>query len=255
MYNNRVDMGNSDANKVSLQETIQRYTRNWKLFLVSVVIFISIAYFYIRYSTPQYGASATIMLVQDQASAPEMAIFKDLEGFNDNSSEIEDEIQIMKSRTLMTKVVKELGLNLRYFTEGNIKEVELYKDSPIKDNFLESDSIINQSYLDFSIEIISDTDFGYRRSPADDLKTFSFVQNIPTSLGNMVIIPVVNKIGNFKDKKFNVSLTPVNQVADYYTNMISIIPNQKGSNILSISLSDPAKRRATDVINTLIKSY
>lgn len=255
MHNNRVDINYSDANKVNLQETIQRYTRNWKLFIVSFIIFLGSAYLYIRYSTPQYGASATIMLIQDKSSAPEMAIFKDLEGFNDNSSEIEDEIQIMKSRTLMTTVVKELGLNLRYFTEGSIKEVELYKDSPIKVNFLESDSIVNQSYLKFSIEIISDTDFGYRRKPTDELKTFSFGQNIPTSLGSMVIIPTVSKIGNLKDNVFNVSLTPVNQVADYYTNMISITPNQKGSNILSISLSDPVKKRATDVINSLIKSY
>ncbi|UOB17086.1 GumC family protein [Abyssalbus ytuae] len=253
--NNKIDLNSGNYNRTNFQEIIRRYVQHWKWFLLSVITLIVLTYLYIRYATPQYGASATVMMTEDPSSSPEMAIFEDLEGFNSNAEKIEDEIQIMKSRSLMTEVVKKLALNYQYYISGRVKETEIYKSSPIKINFLESDLVIDKSYFDFYIEIKSETNLVYSTNKDEEGKSFAFGQDIPTPFSTMVIVPNADNFDSYIGKKVRVSITPVNQVADYYTTNIIIQPTLKGSNVLEITLSDRVKEKAIDIINTLIYIY
>ena len=47
------------------------------------------------------------------------------------SSDIEDEITIFKSRDIIQKTLNNLNFKISYYTKNNLKMVELYKDSPI----------------------------------------------------------------------------------------------------------------------------
>src|SRR5690606_39687242 len=42
------------------------------------------------------------------------------------------EIQILKSKSLTERVVKELHLNVSYVSEGKVRDTELYENVPIK---------------------------------------------------------------------------------------------------------------------------
>lgn len=245
---------NLNADKISIQEVIKKYLSNWKWFFLSAIVFLTLAYLFIRYSTPRYSVAATIKMIEDTSSSPEMAIFKDLEGFSDNSIEVEDEVQIMKSRTLMLDVVKELKLNFQYFTEGRVKEVEMYDESPIRVKFLKSDSIINQAYFSFYIDIKSETKFNYSLNEEATTEEFTFGENIPTPIGNMVIVPTINN-KNAQGTRIRTFISPASQIADYYAREISISPTVHGSNVLGLYLTDPSRGKAIDIINAVIRVY
>ena len=100
--------------------------------------------FYLRRTTPEYNVSATILIkdakkgVGDAMS--EIAAFQDLSMFSNSLNSLDNEIEILKSRSLLAKVIKELNLNV-HKAEGRIRTVEYYENAPIDLKFLDGDSI------------------------------------------------------------------------------------------------------------------
>ena len=58
----------------------------------------------------------------------------------DAKTTLDTEMSVLKSRTLMQRVVRELGINVSYFAVGRIRASEIYKEEvPFKINFLVRD--------------------------------------------------------------------------------------------------------------------
>lgn len=241
----------------SLRDTIATYTRQWVWFAISCLICIALAFVYLRYTTPLYGAYAKIMLVDDKnSSTPASALLKDLELLSEaESKKVEDEIQVMKSRKLMENVVERLKLNIQFFTEGRVHDLEIFPSPPIKVNFIESDSIIKASKFAFNIKILSETSFEYSIDEKERSKKYYFGENIPTLLGDIVIIPAIKNIENNAGQTIKVMIHPVKKVAELYKERVSILPVEPLSKVIVISLEDANKLKAQQIINTLIDEY
>ena len=65
---------------INLREEFDKYFFHWHWFLLSLVVFVSIAFFYLRYSTPIYKATTTILVKDDRKGgvANELAAFSEL---------------------------------------------------------------------------------------------------------------------------------------------------------------------------------
>ncbi|XLS30794.1 GumC family protein [Flavobacteriaceae bacterium M23B6Z8] len=241
----------------SLRDTIATYTRHWIWFALSCLICIALAFVYLRYTTPLYGAYAKIMLVDDKnSSTPASALLKDLELLSEaESKKVEDEIQVMKSRKLMENVVERLKLNIQFFTEGRVHDLEVFPNPPIKVNFIEADSIIKSSKFAFNIKILSETSFEYSIDEKERSKKYYFGENIPTLLGDIVIIPAIKNIENNTGQTIKVLIHPVKKVAELYKERIAIAPVEPLSKVIVISLEDANKTKAQRIIDTLIDEY
>src|SRR5690554_6062152 len=120
--------------QLTLRDQIEQYARYWPWFVLFVLFALVISFIYLRYATPIYQTVATILIKDEKNSAlSELAAFQDL-GLTGSLSPsgFENEIQILKSKSLTERVVRELNLNIRYFKEGNIINSELYGDIPIR---------------------------------------------------------------------------------------------------------------------------
>lgn len=134
----------------------------------SVVVSVSIVFLFIKISNPSYEKSAIVMMVNDEGnSSNELALLYDLTG-KTQTSKIDNEIFILRSSSLMEDVVRELGLNTRYFEFKvpifnsqftmlrpflNIKKVEFYKNSPFLME-IKQDSLtpLQHIYMEFNVE-------------------------------------------------------------------------------------------------------
>ncbi|TPN89102.1 GumC family protein [Aquimarina algicola] len=239
----------------NLRELLVRYLKKWYWFALSIIVFMSLAYLKVRYTIPQYNVSSTIMISQDDnISESELSAFKDLGLLDDTQSKIENEIQILKSRTLLTNVVNKLKLNVRYFSEGRILEVENYPKSLIEINFLADDSIVHTKSNTFHVKIDSETSFSFLNSKKEVLETHSFGKTVSSNLGDIVITPNVEDIDANIGKIIKITVTPVKFVAENYRNRLGISAS-KSSSIVRISLNDPVKEKAKDIINSLVEEY
>ncbi len=238
-----------------LSEIISTYTKHWKWFVVSVILALLLAYTYIRYSTPQYAAEAQIQIVEDANSSSQLNLFQDMNIMSRGTNKVEDEIEILGSRSNFVEVVKELGLNVRVNAMGNIKDSELYGDAPFKINFMAPDSVVYNSKLDFYIDLSTDTTFGYSIEENGPMQVGSYGKKIDSPIGGLIIIPNIGKMKGNYGRKFKVSITPVDEVAQNYQKFTSIAPSAQFSNILILTLNDPIQAKARDILNTLIDTY
>lgn len=244
-------MNNSE---LDLKGILQTYTKHWKWFVLSVLVFIGLAILYLRYAIPEYSATAKIQILEESNGGSELSVLEDLNLFSSGKTKMEDEIELINARENYIRIVKNLGLNIRFFLQGNIKDAELYdhKEKPFSVNFLANDSIISNSRSSFYVKIHSATSFGFRQKEDNPEKKIEFGEKFRTELGDIIITPNAN-LDKYKNRNVRVTVSPVNAVADYYRKKTNVRANDtKYSNIINLTLNDPIERRAVDIINALI---
>ncbi|WKX76453.1 GumC family protein [Zobellia laminariae] len=242
-------------NSFDLKEILNTYTAQIKWFALSVVVALLVAFMYIRYATPKFAVQTQIQILDDKTSGSELDVFQDLNMLGGRNSKVEDELQLIRSRSNFIRVVKELNLNTKIMVQGNIKETELYKNPPINLSFIAADSILNRANLDFFITISSSTTFGYTEEEDKPVKIFAFGKNIPTPIGDIVITPNVGVFESYKDKKIRVSVKPIEDVAQGYRTRIVVSNPYELSNIVNITLEDPIREKAVNILDALVRIY
>lgn len=96
----------------------------WPLFLVLVVVCILAAWAYLKYATPIYEASASIMIKDEEKGVDDSKIMESINPF-DSKKIVENEIEVLKSRDLMKSVVRDLNLYAPIYEESEIKTFRL----------------------------------------------------------------------------------------------------------------------------------
>ncbi|MFK8058546.1 MAG: GumC family protein [Polaribacter sp.] len=244
-----------NSNTFNIREEIEKYSIHWKWFLLGGILSISIAYLYLRYTTPIYSASTTILIKDNKKSgiSAELEAFKDLGIIGGGSSNNPDnEIEILKSRKIVGSVVDTLDLTISYFSDGTIKKFEIYKGSPIVFQYLKK-SIKKDTTLVFNL--LNSEEFTLSDSNNENSKVYSFNTKTQSKIGSFII----NKRFNVFPEKYSriyikFAASKVN-IVDSYKSRIKITPTNKNSSVLKVSLNDPVIRKAEDFLNELIKQY
>src|SRR5690606_4619858 len=81
--------------------------------------------------TPKFNTTAVVLIKDNEkggASMDAAAAFSDLGVFQSNQN-INNEIEVLRGKSLMFRVLKELNLETSFFTEGKIKRTEIYGES------------------------------------------------------------------------------------------------------------------------------
>ena len=101
--------------KVDIKNLLFRYYNNWYYFVISVFFFALIAFAYIRYTTPIYSVSSTILIRDDNNT--QLGAENILEGMElfSGKTNINNEIVVLKSFSLINQVIDELGLGVSYY--------------------------------------------------------------------------------------------------------------------------------------------
>jgi len=247
---------NTASGGFDIKKEISRYTKFWYWFAISVFTFCVAAFLYLRYAVPQYYVSATVMLTDENDSGgPDLAALGDLGVVSTSQNKIESEIVRFRSRTLMENVVKELGANIQYYSLGRISYQEVYNKSIINVNFLASDSIVSQARSSFIVEVKSPSTFNLKTEQEELIGTYSFGESIEMGFSDMIITPNVSQMTAYVGSINLVRLSPISEISRRYRGALSVVPNETNTSVVNISLVDPVKEKAADIINTLIKYY
>ena len=108
-------------NQVKIQEIFFRYLIHWPWFVVSVIICVACAWGYLRLTTPVYNITATV-LIKDEKKGGSASMSSELEkmgldGFVSSSNNVDNEIEVLRSKSLAREVVNNLGLFVTYIDE------------------------------------------------------------------------------------------------------------------------------------------
>ncbi len=254
---------NQDLNKNKQDELIKldlkrwffRLLSHWWLFAICLGVAMYGGYYYVKNAVPLYSTNATLLIKDAGKSGgiSEVGILL-AEGLAGGGKSMDNEIQILKSLTLMEKVVAKMDANIAFFKEGEEKEIELYTESPL---VLDTFAFIGARPfgLSFYLEVEDDKTFGFRYSKEEALKRYKYDEIFTTEAG---IYEVSLREGKrLVPGNYRIQIRPKELVAYSFKGRVFIqrIGSQTASSILSLQMTDPIPARARDVVNTLIEVY
>lgn len=253
----------SQEDNFSIQKEIKKYTIHWKWFLLSAFFFLLVGYLYLKKTSPLYNSISTILIKDNREGRglSELAAFSDLAGLSGGNNDIDDEVDIIKSKTIISKVVKDLNLNISQYTKKGLRTIDLYGSSPIEVKFYFSENFESQSkknFGPFSVEILSNSTFKFIDEGFDIEKEYPFGKiNHKFGVFEIKKSPLFNE--NLKSeapiKNIQLGIQRIENTALSYQKNISAQAKSKRSSLLDISFKSSNRAKAFDFINTLVDQY
>ncbi|MDM9632809.1 GumC family protein [Robiginitalea aurantiaca] len=248
-----MNSSNISDNSLGLTDLIRPYLKHWRWFILSSIVSIVFGLLFIRYATPEFQVESKIQILADQNSGSELTAFRDLEVLNTQpNAVVDDEIQILTSRTNFEQVVQNLGINVIIFSKGRLHDVELYKNPPINVSALAPDSVLYNLNGKFLVEVLSPTTFAFID---DELgvssRPISFGSSFTNKLGEFVLTPNSQDFDEMTGREFEVVIKPIDVIAQSYKDKVGVIITGEKSNVLTLTLNDPVPEKAADILNEL----
>lgn len=247
---------NEELKKTFLFEKIKtKFFTLWPWILVSVAVCVALAFLYLKMSHPEYKIHASI-LVQDENKNSSFGQVEILQEFGLlGKSNVDNEAEIFKSHTLMEQVVKDLRLNVGYYIHGRVKTSELYTKSPIDFQVIGdiNDSTFTQDNYILRLDSRNVTNF----TLTNEETTYKgrFGDTLSLKEGKVIVAPGAGFAKWAADDPVMVSVFPVDGVAQYYMNALTVsIPNKQVS-IIYLALNEATPSKGEDVLNALITAY
>lgn len=242
----------------NIKEQLDYYLSNWKWFLLGIVVFITGAYIYLRYTTPQYSATTTLMLRDEKKGGADsqMNAFADLAILSNVKSNLDNEIEVLKSRTLIMTAVRSLGLHISYINEGRVKSEELYKKSPIQFNFFRLNEGYDRKNIVYKVIGSGTTSYTLYDRNENKIGVYNYGQTVKLREGDAVVFET-DKRKKFKENPFKVMVQtrPVSSVARSYKGRLVVKKVGDRTTIVELSIVDPVGERAEDFLNGLMHVY
>ena len=198
---------NNHNDTLNIREELEKFIIHWKWFVVSILLTLVLAFLYLRYTTPQFTASTSIMIKDNNKSgiSSELAAFEDLGIIGGGSANNPDnEIQILKSRKIIGNVVDSLHLEISYFTEGRIKKSEIYENKPFVLKFLNRDLLTHLKDTSFVITILESGQIQFKDIEGNIGNTASLNEIVKSNIGHFQVVKL-NELDNFIDEDITIN--------------------------------------------------
>ncbi len=233
--------------KFTPKEFLFKYLVYLPLFMASAAIAVTIAYLYLRYQVPYYNSSVSILVKDDKNAQPsdalnEIVLFKP-------KTNLANEIEILKSATLMQKVVSAINLNTQYWVEGSLKRSEIYNNKPFNYKPV-SQKDTNTAYtlvLNFNSQ-------GYFKVQGLADQWYRPEEIIHGSQGDFQITNISAGALN-PQYKYIIQWVPSFQMAGGLAGGLNIRQLNRDATILSINIVTEIKQKGVDILNELVKAY
>ena len=258
------DIFEDKEEQIDFKASLFKYIIRWPWFVASVIVCMACAWIYLKQSTPAYNINASILIKDEKKGGMLGNEFSGLEdlGLLNPSKNIDNEIEILQSKSLIKDVVNELGLYIGYTASKGFKTVDLYGASPIlvhyspKDaELLDAPMLLTVGYQkNGQIEVNVTTGKG-----SDEEKTFSkSFTELPAVLsgekGTITFMPN-SQAPITEDGKLEITIQHPLAVAKSYRQALAIEPTSKTTSVATISISNTNKKRGEDFINKLVEIY
>src|SRR5690606_16684972 len=170
-------------------------------------------------------------------------------GIGGSKDNVENEMEVLKSRTLSEKTIEKLKFNISYFVEGRIKTMELYKNSPIEAEFSE--------ILDRFTVVVEGVDEVNFKLSDEETNYGQFAYGETITLEGKGSFKVMKVAEYFNDPKMEVivSAGPVGAVARGYRSSLQVSQPAKFVSVVSLTTTNTHRTKAEDYLNTLVAIY
>ena len=265
MEENRNNMGATQPEEeVNIQELLFRYLIHWPWFVASVLFCVVCAFAYLKVATPIYNVSATV-LIKDEDKGGGATMASELEkmglgGMMNTKSNVDNEVEVLKSKSLALEVVEQLNLYVSYRNEDGWISKEMYRTTPVLVSLTpqEADQLPKPMQVKMNLLAPGKMDVEIEVGEKKYQKHLDKLPAVfPTDEGTVAFLAnsdtLVGKWGEVQH--VTATIAKPMSVAKGYSAALSIAPTSKTTSVVNISLQNSSTQRGKDFINKLIEVY
>lgn len=241
--NQKIESNNPHGDHV-MGQIWSKYSPYWPLFLFFLVMGGIAARFYLKYQTPVYESTATILIKDEKKGEDDSRIIESLNLLSTKKI-IENEIEVLKSKGLMMQVVKMLRLYAPISEKGKVKAISAYASCPVSIEVSNPDSLVETED-----PVLFTYDSAARKIIIQN-KQYSLSQWVTTPYGTLKFVP---QNGTSKGP-FYFSLINPKALAFSLVSSLDVSAPNKLASVINITLRDEIPKRAEDILNELITVY
>ena len=254
--------------EIDIKEQLFKCLIHWPWFVGTVVACLIAAYVYLYVATPVYNISATVLIKDDKKGGASNNVGGldelGLSGLITSSQSIDNEIEVLRSKTLVKEVVNYLNLYVTYKDEDLIPSKELYKTSPVQVNMTpqEAEKLKKDIVVEMVVQPQGSLDVNVKMDDREIQKHFEKLPAIlPTDRGTISFfqatdsIPVEGASSVQGARHITATIScPMNVARGYCGNLV-IVPTSQTTSVVTVSLKNSSLRRGQDFINQLLEMY
>ena len=263
MENNASNTSNQPRQEESVQlmDLIYKCMSRWHWFVISVILCLGIALFYILKTPPVYTRSAEIMIKTNsrgRSISNESDAFSELGLFSTNTN-VYNEIKALGAKSGMLEVVKRLKLDMNYTVDGRFHDDVLYGSNlPFTAEIVD---IPEQVPASFDLDVAADgtlsmSSFTYDGEPVERgaVVTGVFADTLSTPVGAVVVVPtVVYEAMDYPT--VHVRRSSFRSATSHYASELSVSLSDKMSQVVQLTVDDISIKRAEDILDMLVAVY
>ena len=231
-----------------VQQITSKYLPYWPMFILAVILAGGAAFFYLRYTVPIYEATASILIKDEKKGNEDSKMVESLDLISSKKI-VENEIEVIQSRSLMEDVVKKLGLYATVTDYKDLRETSAYITSPITIRAAMPDSLKEFKKVKLNFEKDGSVIL-------NDKYKYPLNQVVTTPFGLLDFLPNKNYIKPEKPiKQLYFAFIIPRDIASGLLSGLKVEASSKLSSIIDLHYRDEVPRRAEDILNALLESY
>ena len=264
----------SKEENIDIKELLFKYLIHWPWFVGAVVACLIAAWVYLYTSTPVYNISATVLIKDDKkgGSAGMLSGLESLglDGMVSSSQNIDNEIEVLRSKTIVKEVVEDLGLYISYTDEDEFPSRNMYKTSPVQVSLTpqEADLLEEPMIVEMTLQPQGSMDVNVKIAGNKYQKHFEKLPAVfPTDKGTLAFFLTPDSVLSSKrtleettasektTRNITATINKPLAVAKWCCKNMTIEPTSKTTSVAVISLKNSNVERGKDFINKLLEMY
>ena len=260
----------TEDEKIDIQQLLFKYIIHWPWFVGAVLVCLIGAWIYLRMATPVYNISATVLIKDDKkgGNTGSMVGLEELglSGLISSSQNIDNELEVLRSKTLVKEVINLLNLYVSYTDEDGFPSKNMYKTSPVLVSLTpqEAEKLTDPMVVEMALYGEGGLEVNVTVGDKEYQKLFENLPAVfPMDEGTLAFFQSPDSLSLKKDtmeassniRHITAKIKSPMKVARAYCENLKIEPTSKTTSVAVISLKNSSLQRGQDFINQLLEMY
>lgn len=250
-----------EEDSFNLKNIVSRLLDQWKVFVISLIVFIALGIFYIWYVSPSFNVNAEVEITEGGSgnNATNFLPSNSLAGFGDilgTTSNVQNELEVIQSRDIIDSVVRKMNLNIKYSeVVDGIRTRELYTKTPFQLYLIPKTDSLLQTDCELRFKNYGKDDkfeFSMSNSQWDTSFTASFNDTIQTKLGRMYFTRT-GKV--FDDELYKMTINSVDFIVPVLIKNLTFEIGNGDASVIDMTYTTNVPKKGEDFLNGIINEY
>lgn len=232
----------------------------WPWIVGCVLVALIGAFFYLKTLTPLYTVSSSVLIKDNNGkTSSSEASLADLGFVTSSTQNFDNELEILRSRTLLKKVVTNLDLYISYNLPGQFRNEEVYKQSPVK-VWVTPEEAEQMGYAEVEMhfqngKLHTATVLHQGEEWKKEIDNLPAVFSTPVGVFTFSAADSTWQQLEPAPELIQATVLSPNAAAASFRNRLAVAASNKSTTIALLSLTDSEVTRGTDFLNKLVDLY